>query len=210
MTSTQRLPIVVLISGRGSNLQAILDQSQTGQLPVEIRAVISNNAQAQGLERAHRAGIETQVLDHRHYPNRETFDRALMKIIDSYTPKLVVLAGFMRILTSEFVRHYQGHLINIHPSLLPNFPGLDTHRRVLLAGMREHGASVHFVTDKVDGGPIILQARIPVYPEDTAETLAARILREEHRIYPKAIRAFAEKKIRLEGEQIVWIKPLEA
>ncbi|KFI23128.1 phosphoribosylglycinamide formyltransferase [Nitrosococcus oceani] len=202
--------MVVLISGRGSNLQAILDQSQTGQLPVEIRAVISNNAQAQGLERAHRAGIETQVLDHRYYPNRETFDRALMKIIDSYTPKLVVLAGFMRILTSEFVRHYQGHLINIHPSLLPDFPGLDTHRRVLLAGMREHGASVHFVTDKVDGGPIILQARIPVYPEDTAETLAARILREEHRIYPKAIRAFAEEKIRLEGEQIVWIKPLEA
>ncbi|WP_036500132.1 phosphoribosylglycinamide formyltransferase [Nitrosococcus oceani] len=210
MSSTQRLPMVVLISGRGSNLQAILDQSQTGQLPVEIRAVISNNAQAQGLERAHRAGIETQVLDHRYYPNRETFDRALMKIIDSYTPKLVVLAGFMRILTSEFVRHYQGHLINIHPSLLPDFPGLDTHRRVLLAGMREHGASVHFVTDKVDGGPIILQARIPVYPEDTAETLAARILREEHRIYPKAIRAFAEEKIRLEGEQIVWIKPLEA
>ena len=202
--------MVVLISGRGNNLQAILDQSQTGQLPVKIRAVISNNAQAQGLERAHRAGIETQVLDHRYYPNRETFDRALMKIIDSYTPKLVVLAGFMRILTSEFVRHYQGHLINIHPSLLPNFPGLDTHRRVLLAGMREHGASVHFVTDKVDGGPIILQARIPVYPEDTAETLAARILREEHRIYPKAIRAFAEEKIRLEGEQIVWIKPLEA
>lgn len=202
--------MVVLISGRGSNLQAILDQSQTGQLPVEIRAVISNNAQAQGLERAHRAGIETQILDHRHYPNRETFDRALMKIIDSYTPKLVVLAGFMRILTSEFVRHYQGHMINIHPSLLPNFPGLDTHRRVLLAGMREHGASVHFVTDKVDGGPIILQARITVYPEDTAETLAARILREEHRIYPKAIRAFAEEKIRLEGEQIVWIKPLEA
>ncbi|ADJ28692.1 phosphoribosylglycinamide formyltransferase [Nitrosococcus watsonii] len=210
MISTQRLPIVVLISGRGSNLQAILDQSQTGQLPVEIRAVISNNSQAQGLERAHRAGIETQVLDHRHYPSREAFDEALMKIIDGYTPKLVVLAGFMRILTSKFVRHYQGHLINIHPSLLPNFPGLDTHHRVLLAGMREHGASVHFVTDKVDGGPIILQARISVYPEDTAETLAARVLQEEHRIYPKAIRAFAEEKIRLEGEQIIWIKPLEA
>lgn len=210
MTSTQRLPLVVLISGRGSNLQAILDQSQTGQLPAEIRAVISNRPQAQGLERARRAGIEAQVLDHRHYPNRETFDGALIKMIDSYTPKLVVLAGFMRILTSEFVRHYQGHLINIHPSLLPDFPGLETHRRVLLAGMREHGASVHFVTDKVDGGPIILQARIPIYPEDTAETLATRVLQEEHRIYPKAIRAFAEEEIRLEGERIVWIKSLEA
>lgn len=206
MTNSQRLPLVILISGRGSNLQAILEQSRSGQLPVEIRAVISNRPQAQGLERARRAGVETQVLDHRQYPNREAFDLALMKVIDRYAPELVVLAGFMRILTAEFVRHYQGRLMNIHPSLLPNFPGLDTHRRALQAGKREHGASVHFVTNKVDGGPIILQARVPVYPDDTPDTLAARVLEEEHRIYPEAIRAFAEGKIRLEEERVHWIK----
>ncbi|ADE14048.1 phosphoribosylglycinamide formyltransferase [Nitrosococcus halophilus Nc 4] len=206
MTNSQRLPLVILISGRGSNLQAILEQSRSGQLPVEIRAVISNRPQAQGLERAQRAGIETRVLDHRQYPNREAFDLALMKVIDRYAPELVVLAGFMRILTAEFVRHYQGRLMNIHPSLLPNFPGLDTHRRALQAGKREHGASVHFVTNKVDGGPIILQARVPIYPGDTPDTLAARVLEEEHRIYPEAIRAFAEGKIRLEEERVHWIK----
>lgn len=210
MIPIKRLPVVILISGRGSNLQAILDQSQSGQLPVEIRAVISNRPQAQGLERARRAGIETRVLDHRQYPKREVFDQALREAIDDYAPGLVVLAGFMRILTAEFVRHYQGRLINIHPSLLPHFPGLDTHRRALQAGMREHGASVHFVTNKVDGGPIILQARVPVYPDDTPATLAARVLRQEHRIYPAAIRAFAEGKIRLEDERVIWIKPLEA
>ncbi|QBQ56321.1 phosphoribosylglycinamide formyltransferase [Nitrosococcus wardiae] len=210
MTNSQRLPLVILISGRGSNLQAILDQSRTGQLPVEIRAVISNRPQAQGLERARLAGIETRVLDHRLYPNREAFDLALMEVIDRYAPELVVLAGFMRILTAGFVHHYQGRLMNIHPSLLPHFPGLDTHRRALQAGLREHGASVHFVTNKVDGGPIILQARVPVYPDDTPDTLAARVLQEEHRIYPEAIRAFAEGRIRLEGEQVLWLKPLEA
>jgi phosphoribosylglycinamide formyltransferase-1 len=200
----------VLISGRGSNLQAILDQSRTGQLPVEIRAVISNRPQVQGLERAYRAGIETRVLDHHQYPHREAFDQALMDLIDSYTPKLVILAGFMRILTPKFIHHYKGRLLNIHPSLLPNFPGLDTHRRALQAGVREHGATVHFVTDKVDGGPIVLQARVPVYPNDTPDTLAARVLKEEHQIYPEAIRAFAAGEIRLRGKRVIGVKPSEA
>jgi phosphoribosylglycinamide formyltransferase-1 len=210
VTNTKLLPLIVLISGRGSNLQAILDQSRTGQLPVELRAVISNRPQIQGLERAYRAGIETRVLDHRQYPHREAFDQALMSLIDSYTPKLVILAGFMRILTPKFIHHYKGRLLNIHPSLLPNFPGLDTHRRALQAGVREHGATVHFVTDKVDGGPIVLQARVPVYPNDTPETLAARVLKEEHQIYPEAIRAFAAGEIRLKGERVIRVKPSEA
>jgi phosphoribosylglycinamide formyltransferase-1 len=210
VTNTKLLPLIVLISGRGSNLQAILDQSRTGQLPVEIRAVISNRPQVQGLERAYRAGIETCVLDHRQYPCREAFDQALMDLIDSYAPKLIVLAGFMRILTPRFIHHYKGQLLNIHPSLLPNFPGLDTHRRALQAGVREHGATVHFVTDKVDGGPIALQARVPVYPNDTPDILAARVLKEEHRIYPEVIRAFAAGEIRLKGEQVVRVKLSEA
>lgn len=209
MTHTQRLPLVILISGRGSNFQAILDQSQAGQLPVEIRAVISNRSQAQGLERARRADLKAHVLDHHQYPHREAFDQALMRLIDSYAPKLIVLAGFMRILTPGFIGHYRGRLLNIHPSLLPDFPGLDTHRRALHAGVREHGATVHFVTDKVDGGPVILQARVPIYPGDTPDVLAARVLEEEHRIYPEAIRAFAEGEIRLKDERIIQIKPLE-
>lgn len=203
MTQAKHLPLVILISGRGSNLQAIIDQAQLGQLPVEIRAVISNRPQAQGLERARQAGIETQVLDHHRFPRREAFEQALMTLIDSYTPRLVVLAGFMRILTPGFVHHYRGCLINIHPSLLPAFPGLDTHRRAIQAGMKEHGATVHFVTDEVDGGPIILQARVPVYPADTPAILAARVLKEEHRIYPEAIRAFAAGGIHLEVESPV-------
>lgn len=203
MTQAQHLPLVILISGRGSNLQAIIDQVQLGQLPVEIRAVISNRPQAQGLERARQAGIETQVLDHHQFPRREAFDQALMTLIDSYTPRLVVLAGFMRILTPGFVRHYRGRLINVHPSLLPALPGLDTHRRAIEAGMKEHGATVHFVTDEVDGGPIILQAQVPVYLTDTPATLAARVLKEEHRIYPEAIRAFATGGIHLGVESPV-------
>lgn len=203
MTQAKHLPLVMLISGRGSNLQAIIDQVQLGQLPVEIRAVISNRPQAQGLERARRAGVETQVLDHHQFPRREAFDQALMTLIDSYTPRLVVLAGFMRILTPGFVRHYRGCLINIHPSLLPAFPGLDTHRRAIQAGMKEHGATVHFVTDEVDGGPIILQARVPVYPVDTPAILAARVLKEEHRIYPEAIRIFVAGGVHLEVESPV-------
>ena len=207
MIRPERLPLVILISGRGSNLQAIIDQSQSGHLPVEIRAVLSNRPHAQGLTRAQRASIATEVLDHRNFPTRESFDQALIKLIDNYAPQLVILAGFMRILTAGFVRHYQGRLLNIHPSLLPDFPGLDTHRRVLQAGRREHGATVHFVTHQVDGGPIILQARVPVYASDTPATLAARVLEQEHRIYPEAIRAYAEERIGLQGEHVIWRPP---
>ncbi len=192
------MPCVILISGRGSNLQAIVREVVAGRLPLEIRAVISNRPEAAGLELARRAGLITRVLDHTRFTDRETYDAALLTLIDSYQPQLVILAGFMRILTAQFVQHYRGHLLNIHPSLLPDFPGLDTHHSALAAGVTEHGASVHFVTEQVDGGPVILQARVPVLPQDNAETLAARVLSEEHRIYPQALRWFAEKRLHLE------------
>ncbi len=192
------LPVVILISGRGSNLQAIIDRTGSGELPIEIRAVISNRPDAAGLEHASLSGLETRVIDHTDYADRETFDQALQACIDSYMPGLVVLAGFMRILTPGFVHHYQGRLLNIHPSLLPEFPGLNTHQRAIDAGKREHGASVHFVTEDIDGGPVLLQVSIPVREDDDAATLAARVLREEHRLYPQAICWFAEKRIFLD------------
>jgi phosphoribosylglycinamide formyltransferase-1 len=194
------LPVVVLISGRGSNLQSIIDKAGSGELPIEIRAVISNRPGAGGLERARQAGIETRVIDHTAYADRRAFDRALQDCIDSYHPGLVVLAGFMRILTPGFVHHYQGRMLNIHPSLLPDFPGLDTHQRVIDAGRKEHGASVHFVTEDMDGGPVILQVRVAVHEDDTADSLAARVLEQEHRLYPQAIRWFAEGRIFLDDE----------
>ena len=193
-----RMPVVVLVSGGGTNLQSIIDGAASG-LPIEIRAVISNRPEAFGLERARRAGIPAEGLDHREFASREAFDQALMARIDRYAPGLVVLAGFMRILTSDFVRHYAGRMLNIHPSLLPAFRGLDTHRRALDAGAAEHGASVHFVSDELDGGPVIIQARVPVAPDDTPERLAARVLEREHVIYPTAIRWFAEGRLRLDG-----------
>ena len=195
----KRLPIVVLISGGGSNLQAIIDAAERGELPVEIRAVISNRPDAGGLERARRHGIEARVLDHREFPDRESFDRALQRLIDRYEPGLVVLAGFMRILTPELVEHYRGRMFNIHPSLLPEYRGLHTHRRVLEANGSRHGASVHFVTSELDGGPVVIQAEVPVLPGDDPETLAARVLTQEHRIYPRAIRWFAEGRLELKG-----------
>ena len=197
-----RLPVVVLISGRGSNLQAIVDAAHNG-LPIEIRAVISNRPDAAGLTRASEVGIETRVLDHRVYRSRKEFDRALQALIDSFEPALVVLAGFMRILSPDFVSHYQGRMFNIHPSLLPAFPGLDTHERALEAGVREHGASVHFVTEEVDGGPLIIQAKVPVLAEDTPEVLAARVQEQEHHIYPQAIRWFAEGRLRIQGNTVL-------
>lgn len=197
-----RLPLVVLISGRGSNLQAIVDATRH-DLPIEIRAVISNRAEAVGVARASEAGIETRVLDHRLYATREEYDRALQSLIDSFEPALVVLAGFMRILSPTFINHYQGRMLNIHPSLLPAFPGLDTHERALEAGVREHGASVHFVTEEVDGGPLIIQAKVPVLADDTPEILAARVLEQEHRIYPQAIRWFAEDRLRVQGHAVL-------
>lgn len=195
-TDRPRLPIVVLISGSGSNLQAIIDAAQQ-DLPVDIRAVISNRADAYGLERARLAGIPTHLLDHKSYPDRQAFDTALRELIDCFQPALVVLAGFMRILSNDFVRHYEGRMLNIHPSLLPRHRGLDTHARALEAGDREHGATVHFVTSELDAGPLVLQARVPIEPSDSPESLASRVLEQEHRIYPQAIRWFAEGRLRL-------------
>ena len=197
------LPIVVLVSGSGSNLQAIMDAIAAGEVPARIQAVISNRPGVRALERAQRAGIATEVVDHTAYDSREAYDQALMAAIDRHRPALVVLAGFMRILTPEFVRHYRGRLLNIHPALLPRHKGLDTHRRALEAGDTEHGATVHFVTEELDGGPPVVQARVPVRPDDTPETLAARVLEKEHRIYPLAIRWFAEGRLRQEGDRAV-------
>ena len=194
----EKLPLVALISGRGSNLKAIIDAADP---LVEIRAVISNRPDAPGLHYATQAGIPTEVLDHRQFKARSDFDTALQRCIDHYQPKLVVLAGFMRIFTPEFVVHYQGRLINIHPSLLPAFRGLHTHRRVLESDLQEHGASVHFVTADLDAGPVIIQARVPVLPDDDEDSLAARVLREEHRIYPQAIHWFAEGRLQLHSRQ---------
>jgi phosphoribosylglycinamide formyltransferase-1 len=191
-----KLPIVILISGRGSNMQAILERAARGELAVDIRAVISNKADASGLDRARAAGIHTDVLDHQKFSAREQYDSALQNLIDRYQPALVVLAGYMRILTPAFVRHYQGRLINIHPSLLPAFRGLDTHQRALDAGVTEHGASVHFVTEELDGGPVIVQSRVPVRPDDTADSLATRVLQAEHALYPTAIDWFAAGRLR--------------
>jgi phosphoribosylglycinamide formyltransferase-1 len=185
----KKLSIVALISGRGSNLKAIIDAANP---LVHISAVISNRPQAAGLIYAQQAGINTEVLDHKDFATRLEFDMVLQECIDKYQPQLVVLAGFMRILSSEFVKHYKGRLINVHPSLLPKFKGLDTHKRAIEAGEKEHGASVHFVTEDLDAGPIILQARVPILADDTEESLAARVLQQEHKIYPEAIQLFAE------------------
>ena len=189
--------VVVLISGAGSNLQALIDSVTHDGNPARIVAVISNRADAHGLERARQAGIATRVLDHKQFDGREAFDAALIEAIDSFNPQLVVLAGFMRILTGSFVRHYTGRLLNIHPSLLPRHKGLHTHQRALEAGDSEHGCSVHFVTEELDGGPLVVQAVIPVKSDDTAESLAQRVHLQEHRIYPLAVRWFAEGRLTL-------------
>jgi len=196
-------PVVILISGRGSNLQAILDETRAGRLPIEIRAVISNNPGAGGLRHARTAGVPTEVIDHRAYAERAHFDTALLQAIDRHAPRLVILAGFMRILGEAFIRHYAGRLLNIHPSLLPAFKGLDTHARALAADSRQHGASVHFVTNDLDGGPVIVQAAVPVRPNDSADTLAARVLREEHRILPLAIRWCVEGRLSIRDGQVL-------
>lgn len=197
MTDAQRSPVVVLISGSGSNLQALIDGARQGSLPIVIRAVISNEADAFGLERARRAAIETRVLSHRDFHSREGYDYALATLIDGFEPDLVALAGFMRILTPAFVARYHGRMFNIHPSLLPKFRGLHTHRRALEGREGVHGASVHFVTEELDGGPVVLQARVPVESSDDPDRLAARVLEQEHRIYPQVVRWFAEGRLRL-------------
>ncbi len=188
--------VVVLISGSGSNLQALID-SLGQDNPVRIAAVVSNREDAFGLQRAQAAGIPTHVVRHREYADREAFDAALREVIDMHQPQLVVLAGFMRILTPAFVRHYHGRLLNIHPSLLPKHKGLDTHRRALEAGDGEHGCSVHFVTEELDGGPVAVQARFPIAAGDTVVKLTDRVHAAEHVIYPLAVRWFAEGRLRL-------------
>lgn len=182
---------VVLLSGRGSNFKALLDAN----LPVEFAAAISNRPDAAGLEHARKRGIPAITLDHTQHESRESFDQALMNAIEGAGADLVLLAGYMRILTRAFVEHYAGRLINIHPSLLPMFPGLRTHESALREGVKIHGCTVHFVTPQLDHGPIILQAAVPVMPDDTPETLAARVLEQEHRIYPEAVRWFAEGRL---------------
>jgi len=192
-----RLPIVVLISGTGSNLRAIAEQARAGTLPVEIRAVVSDRAEAAGLAWAAGAGIATVALSPRAFPDRAAYDRALAGQVERFGPGLVVLAGFMRILGDEFVDRFAGRLVNIHPSLLPKYRGLHTHRRALDAGDREHGASVHFVTRELDGGPVVLQTRVPVRDGDDEATLAERVLAEEHRIYPECIGWFASGRLQM-------------
>ena len=192
--------VVVLLSGTGSNLQALIDSNDVKQSSANIRAVISNRADAYGLQRAKDAGIDTRVLDHKAFEGREAFDAALIEIIDTFNPQLVVLAGFMRILSADFVRHYQGRLLNIHPSLLPKYKGLHTHQRALEAADSEHGCSVHFVTEELDGGPLVVQAVIPVESDDSPHSLAQRVHAQEHQIYPLAVRWFAEGRLSLDEQ----------
>jgi len=197
------LRLAVLISGRGSNLQAIVDAIAAGRLMAQVAQVLSNRPGAAGLDVAAAAGLPTAVVDHRQYPDRAAFERALVVALDAARPDLLVLAGFMRVLTADFVQRYRGRLINIHPSLLPAFAGLDTHARALAAGATEHGASVHFVTAAVDGGPLIAQTRVPVMADDTPDTLARRVLCAEHRLYPQVIGWYAAGRLVLDGEAVL-------
>jgi len=207
----KRLPIVVLISGNGSNLQAIIDAAynpagsqDNPSLPVDIKLVVSSKRNAYGLERAQRAGIKTALLEDSDYESREDYDRALQLLIDEQQPELVVLAGFMRILSEGFVNHYQDKLINIHPSLLPKYRGLNTHQRAIDAGEKEHGATVHFVTPELDDGPLVLQAKVPVMPDDTVESLAKRVLEKEHIIYPLVIQWIANSRLTVNQHRLFF------
>lgn len=186
--------IVILISGHGTNMRAIVRAAIPG---ARIAAVISNRVDAAGLAFARDCGIATAVVDHRSFASREAFDAALAEVVDGFAPDLVVLAGFMRVLTDDFVHRYAGRLMNVHPSLLPAFPGLHTHRRALEAGVRVHGATVHFVTPMLDCGPVVVQAAVPVLPDDDEAELAARVLRQEHLIYPLAVRWFVDDRLRI-------------
>ena len=192
--------IVVLVSGRGSNLQAILD----ARLPLKIAAVLSNEPQAQALSRARAAGVPTAAVDHREFEQRAAFDRCLAEAIDRFAPDFIALAGFMRVLGDVFVQRYAGRMINIHPSLLPAFPGLHTHRRALEAGVRIHGCTVHFVTPTLDMGPIIVQAAVPVLPQDDETSLAGRVLEQEHRIYPQALAWLATGRVALQSGRVTF------
>jgi phosphoribosylglycinamide formyltransferase-1 len=203
------LKIAVLISGSGSNLQAILDAIAAGTLKATVCGVLSNRADAYGLQRAQQAGVASAVLSHRDFPDRDSFDSAMMRQLDAWSPDVVVLAGFMRILTPAFVQHYAGRLLNIHPSLLPKYKGLDTHRRALEAGDSEHGCSVHFVSAELDGGPVIAQGVVPVLAGDTVDTLTQRVHKCEHRLYPAVLVWMAEGRLALhQGLPLLDGKPL--
>ena len=199
------LKVAVLISGRGSNLQALIDAfgPEAADSPVKIALVLSNRPDALGLERAARAGLKTEIVDHKAFQTREDFDVAIDREIRAAGAEFVVLAGFMRLLTPQFITTWKDKLINIHPALLPSFPGLDTHKRALQAGVRFHGATVHFVRHETDSGPIIAQSLVAVRPGDTEETLGARVLETEHRLYPLALRLIAEGHVRVEGERAI-------
>ncbi|HCT2506354.1 TPA: phosphoribosylglycinamide formyltransferase [Aeromonas dhakensis] len=196
--------ILVLISGNGSNLQTILDSCADGKIAGQVVGVISNKVDAYGLVRAKEAGVATAILAQQQFASREEYDAALLALMNDYQPDLVVLAGFMRILSADLVRHFAGRMVNIHPSLLPKYQGLHTHQRAIDAGDDEHGASVHFVTEELDGGPVILQARVPIFEGDTAEEVAARVQVQEHSIYPLVVQWFCEGRLQmLEGAALL-------
>lgn len=203
MATLRKTRCVVLISGRGTNLSAILNAAAAPDYPAEIVAVISNKADASGLMLAQAAGVATEIVPSKGVVDRAVYDQALLAALDRHKPDLVILAGFMRILTSDFVAHYAGRMINIHPSLLPAFTGMHTHQRALDAGVHVHGCTVHFVTAELDHGPMIAQAAVPVYADDDAPKLAARVLKEEHRIYPAAVRWFAEGRLSVVGQRVL-------
>ncbi|MGY0614056.1 phosphoribosylglycinamide formyltransferase [Vibrio sp. FJH11] len=196
--------IVVLISGSGSNLQAILEACEANMPNAQVAAVFSNKADAYGLERAKKFNVDGHFVDPKAFESRDAFDAELMKQIDQYKPDAVILAGYMRILSSEFVQHYMGKMINIHPSLLPKYPGLHTHQRAIDAKDKEHGTSVHFVTEELDGGPIVLQAKVPVFEDDDAETLAARVQTQEHTIYPIVTKWLVEDRLKMQNGK-AWL-----
>ncbi len=202
--------IVILISGRGSNMESLLAAVAAGTLPVRVAAVLSNRPDAAGLQSAAAQGVPTRVVDHKQFADRVAFDAAMSEAIDAFAPDLVVLAGFMRILSEGFVRRYEGRLMNIHPSLLPAFPGLHTHRKALDEGVRVHGCTVHFVTPALDHGPVVVQAAVPVLDDDDEAALAARVLAQEHRVYPQAVRWFAEGRLRLVGQRVLLDAPQDA
>ena len=199
-----RAKVVALVSGRGSNLRNIVERARAGDLPVEVRAVVSDKEDAGAITWARAQGIECATLPPRAFPDRERYDAALSALVGGYEPNLVLMAGFMRILGPAFVDRFEGRCLNIHPSLLPKYRGLHTHRQVLEAGDREHGASVHFVTRELDGGPVVIQARVPVRDDDDEATLAARVLEQEHRIYPEAVDWFATGRLRFQ-DGAAWL-----
>ncbi|EEQ09259.1 Phosphoribosylglycinamide formyltransferase [Yersinia mollaretii ATCC 43969] len=196
--------IVVLVSGQGSNLQALIDAQQQGRISGQISAVFSNNPEAYGLERAELAGISHHALDAKAFTDRTSFDAALAQAIDQYQPDLLVLAGYMRILSPAFVQHYAGRMLNIHPSLLPKYPGLHTHRQALENGDQEHGTSVHFVTEELDGGPVILQAKVPIFSDDTEEDVVERVQTQEHSIYPLVVGWFTDGRLTMH-DNAAWL-----